>query len=55
MSNFFSVFRRSNTEEKNKNRNWGHPERKNATQSGKYGDIEERQPWQQQQQFLYAD
>ena len=38
---FFSVFRRSNTEEKNKKRNWGHPERQNAAQSGKYGDIEE--------------
>lgn len=39
---FFSVFRRSNPEEQNKKRNWGHPERQNATQSGKYGDIEER-------------
>lgn len=30
-----NVFRRSNTEEQNKKRNWGHPERQNATQSEK--------------------
>ncbi|XP_067044369.1 uncharacterized protein [Acropora muricata] len=29
------IFRRSNTEEQNKKRNWGHPERQNATQSEK--------------------